>query len=124
MPDADYSNFKCEGCGSRVLSMRIINTTNGSLRLCTTCLDDVNRKNPDLIAANAQIADLSRQLATVLATERQNLAAVRAETFEQCVEAIRTAEVPRVYAHPWTAKPIRDVLIAAIRALAAKETAT
>lgn len=43
--------MKCEACGQRGDDFQVIyiSTTNGGLFLCRQCLDDVNRKNPDLL---------------------------------------------------------------------------
>jgi hypothetical protein len=42
--------MKCEGCGSA--AVRRVHTTNGGLALCQQCLDDINRKNPELMRFN------------------------------------------------------------------------
>lgn len=44
------SEPKCEGCGIWGVAFAKINVTNGVLTLCRTCLDDVNRKNPEVRA--------------------------------------------------------------------------
>lgn len=61
---------KCEGCGLRGDGEYIkIHVTNGVLTLCRQCLDDVNRKNPELPAirqcaekAEAELADSDAHL--------------------------------------------------------------
>jgi ribosome-binding protein aMBF1 (putative translation factor) len=50
------SEAKCEGCGARDGNFKKINVTNGVLNLCRQCLDDVNRKNPELIEIRAALA--------------------------------------------------------------------
>lgn len=52
---------KCEGCGIFLDSpdkYKHINLTNGALTLCLQCLDDFNRKNPELIALKEEIKKL------------------------------------------------------------------
>lgn len=56
---------KCDGCG--VAATRSVRVTNGVLFLCQQCLDDVNRKNPDLAKAKEEVALLRDQLATFTA---------------------------------------------------------
>lgn len=42
----------CDGCGTYGVH-KDIHTTNGALRLCVQCLDDINRKNPELCPRRA-----------------------------------------------------------------------
>lgn len=44
---------KCEACGVPEAS-RHVNTTNGGLFLCQQCLDDINRKNPEVAELKAE----------------------------------------------------------------------
>lgn len=49
---------KCEGCGSIGSAEYIkIHVTNGALTLCRQCLDDINRKNPEVAALRAMLAE-------------------------------------------------------------------
>lgn len=49
---------KCEACGMIDGKERIkVRTTNGALVLCRQCLDDINRKNPELPALKAALQD-------------------------------------------------------------------
>lgn len=48
---------KCEACGTidhtGTIEYVRVRTTNGGLLLCRLCLDDINRKNPELLAMKA-----------------------------------------------------------------------
>ena len=50
----------CDACGFHGPTVRhtYVHTTNGGLTLCKTCLNDVNRKSPLLIAAQQRIMEL------------------------------------------------------------------
>lgn len=54
----------CEGCGVHGnVELTRINVTNGVLTLCRTCLDDVNRKNPELARLKLLLIRKSEALA-------------------------------------------------------------
>ncbi len=58
------SEKKCEGCGTIGGAEYIkVRTTNGALTLCRQCLDDINRKNPEVAALKAEIERLNKLLA-------------------------------------------------------------
>jgi protein-arginine kinase activator protein McsA len=50
----------CEACGVQGVNVQTthIRTTNGSLYLCKLCLDDINRKNPEIAELKKRIAEL------------------------------------------------------------------
>ncbi len=64
MDDVSKAKIKdrCEGCwtfGPRV-ELIDIHVTNGLLTLCRQCLDDVNRKNPELVTLKSRLALVAR----------------------------------------------------------------
>lgn len=54
----------CEVCGLISMTAEYIkvHTTNGSLRLCRQCLDDINRKNPEVGRLRSTLADAAALL--------------------------------------------------------------
>lgn len=59
----DPKTRKCEACGTWGQHLMFVRTTNGALWLCRQCLDDINRKNPELTEAIKVITGLRRKLA-------------------------------------------------------------
>lgn len=53
---------KCEACGDIGGDKYThVHTTNGGLELCKQCLDDINRKNPELLALKKDFDRVSRE---------------------------------------------------------------
>lgn len=62
---------KCEACGllGRIgENIDLLITTNGSVQVCTTCRDDINGMNPELLAARQEIEDLRDAIRLMIVT--------------------------------------------------------
>lgn len=84
----------CEGCGSRPgISYKTISLTNGSLHLCVRCLDDISRKNPELIAAKALLARYEAACGPI--EEAETNAAMNASATADAMSPVQPKEAKR-----------------------------
>jgi DNA-directed RNA polymerase subunit M/transcription elongation factor TFIIS len=82
---------KCEGCGTRGDNVTYIKVrvTNGSLMLCQQCLDDVNRKNPELTALRERLAGLAERWKH---QDAGGFSPIRGVIFAQCAAELESME--------------------------------